>query len=408
MKHTYLVQVIARILIVGLFLQGCQGFENMPLNGIEGQNKQSDTQAILDKEFVADGGHLVKFYKQNDELKATVQVNPLDEKDKLYNEVPVVIEEGVELKSLVHLNKKAQQNRILIQFSKGSKPTKVAIHKPWLMGGISEVIMFCGNPGVGKSSLCNAIFQQAVFRSGVSAVTGMTIAREEHTHGDKLYIDTPGLADVKTRQKAAVEIEEALKKNNNYKIVFVATLESGRVRPDDVTTIETVCETIKVPFEYGIIFNKVTKGIIEDINLKGLDYYLSAFKKKPYITVVLKRDDGIEDRPNVYFKHNSENRESLLYFLNNLRSAQIGEDNVKPLEVRNYKQRLNEIQARQRKEMDELNRKYREEEIMRRQKESTTKFHFYREEMRSPSDVSDYYRNGCTTTRHPGVACLLS
>jgi GTP-binding protein EngB required for normal cell division len=314
-------------------------------------------QAILDKEFVAEGGHLVTFYKDQDELKASLQINPLDEMDKLYNGLEVIIEKRVNLNDLIRLDKKIQQKRIKIQFSKEEKgkPKSVVIHKPWLMGGISEVIMFCGNPGVGKSSLCNAIFQQAVFRSGVSAVTGMTIAREEHTHGDKLYIDTPGLADVKTRQKAAVEIEEALKKNNNYKIVFVATLESGRVRPDDVTTIETVCEAIKVPFEYGIIFNKVTSGVIEDITLRGLDYYLSPFKKKPYITVVLKRDDDIEDRPNAYFKHNSQNRESLSYFLNNLRSAQISEDNVKPLEVRNYEQRLNEIQEEHRKKVAELN-----------------------------------------------------
>ena len=62
MKHTYSLQLIARILIVGLFLQGCHGFGNTPLSGIEEQNKQPDIQAILDKEFVAEGGHLVTFY----------------------------------------------------------------------------------------------------------------------------------------------------------------------------------------------------------------------------------------------------------------------------------------------------------------------------------------------------------
>ena len=28
-----------------------------------------------------------------------------------------------------------------------------------------EIILFCGNPGVGKSTLCNSIFQTAAFNS---------------------------------------------------------------------------------------------------------------------------------------------------------------------------------------------------------------------------------------------------
>lgn len=38
----------------------------------------------------------------------------------------------------------------------------------------SEVIVFIGNPGVGKSTLCNSVFQQAIFNSGISIGTGMT------------------------------------------------------------------------------------------------------------------------------------------------------------------------------------------------------------------------------------------
>ncbi len=40
-------------------------------------------------------------------------------------------------------------------------------------------------------------------------------------------IDTPGLSDVKKRERAAIEIEKALKKRGLFKIFFVITLESG-------------------------------------------------------------------------------------------------------------------------------------------------------------------------------------
>jgi GTP-binding protein EngB required for normal cell division len=200
----------------------------------------------------------------------------------------------------------------------------------------TEIILFIGNSGVGKSSLCNSVFQQAIFKPGIPAATGMIAQKQEYRYGNTLYIDAPGLADVKNHQQAAVEIENALKYNNNYKIVFVMTLESGRVRPDDVTTIETVCEAIKVSFEYGIIFNKVTKPAIEDIAKKGVDVYLNIFKKKPYSAVVLKRDEDIEDRADVYFQRDSKNRESLLSFLINLKASRIEEKDVQKLDIRNF------------------------------------------------------------------------
>jgi putative ribosome biogenesis GTPase RsgA len=87
---------------------------------------------------------------------------------------------------------------------------------------INEIVMFCGNLGVGKSTLCNSIFGQAVFESGLSLSTSMTAARQEHIHEGKLYIDTPGFDEVSISDQAAREIEEALKHNNNYKIVFVS------------------------------------------------------------------------------------------------------------------------------------------------------------------------------------------
>jgi len=372
MKHTYPLQIITRILVVCLFLQNCSGFSNAPSNGI----KEFNIQAVLDKEFTAEGGHLVSFYQEQEEIKAIVQLNPLDEKDKIYNEVDVVIEKGVELTSLAKLDTKTQQKRIQIEFSEEQKgkPKSVIIHKPWLMGGNREIIIFCGNPGVGKSSLCNSIFQtpEPVFNSGVSILTGLTTDKQQYLHEGKLYVDTPGLADAKTRTKAGEAITEALKQNGNYKIVFVITLEGLRLSPEDMATIETVCEAIKVPFEYGLIFNKITPGIRKkiinigvksyvknygislDTNINNLsekfishliqlglsDGFLGVFTKRPSSVTMLMRESHMEDEEGKYFSASSLNMKSLLDFLDTLKATEIHATNINPLDTTDYKKKI--------------------------------------------------------------------
>jgi hypothetical protein len=57
-----------------------------------------------------------------------------------------------------------------------------------------------------------------------------------------LVIDTPGLADIKTEETAAEEIEKALKNpEKRVKINFVVDLNAGRVDTKDIETINAVC-----------------------------------------------------------------------------------------------------------------------------------------------------------------------
>ena len=213
---------------------------------------------------------------------------------------------------------------------------------------LDEVIVFLGNTGVGKSTLCNSIFGQAIFNSGISLGTGMTEHTQEHIYNNKLYIDTPGLNDVENSEKAAKEIEEALKKNNNYKIVFVATLEEGRIRATDLVTINIVCNAIKTNFEYGLIFNKVTKEVINKINEKEQDKlysYLALLQKKPLVTTILTKDNDIAGEDNKYFKSNN-NREKLFECINKIKAFRIDDKNIQQIDIRDFQNKVDEMEKK--------------------------------------------------------------
>ncbi len=68
----------------------------------------------------------------------------------------------------------------------------------------NQFTLMIGNPGVGKSILLNALIGQPAFKSGISF-------QMHQAPNGAWYNDTPGLADVKLRQKAAEEICKALK-----------------------------------------------------------------------------------------------------------------------------------------------------------------------------------------------------
>lgn len=122
----------------------------------------------------------------------------------------------------------------------------------------STYTVFIGNPGAGKSTLLNGLAQRVLFHSGVSFATGMTTKHQLHHVGDRKYLgDTPGLSDVKLRKVAAEEIETILKQGGQYRLVFLVTLEAGRVRPEDTTTIKLVLQAVPDYIPFAVVINKL-------------------------------------------------------------------------------------------------------------------------------------------------------
>jgi len=129
-------------------------------------------------------------------------------------------------------------------------------------------IIFCGNPGVGKSTLLSSVTGE-VFKSGISWAKGLT--RElawkscSNLPGYR-FADTPGLADIDLAKQAGEAITKALTsaQNGNHEVLlfFVVNDNHGRIRTEDLYTIRNVLDSIKVKGErkenlYSVIVNQM-------------------------------------------------------------------------------------------------------------------------------------------------------
>jgi GTP-binding protein EngB required for normal cell division len=133
-------------------------------------------------------------------------------------------------------------------------------------GDGTQHFLMIGNPGVGKSTILNGFAGKFLFKSGTSFGKGLTYQLDEARVGNRIFMDTPGLADIEMRKKAAEQITLALKKGGEFKIFFVVTLEAGRVKPADVTTIKLVLDAIPINNgEYSIIVNKLEPEDLETL-----------------------------------------------------------------------------------------------------------------------------------------------
>lgn len=134
-------------------------------------------------------------------------------------------------------------------------------------------VILLGNPGVGKSLILNSIIGQRYFQSGVSLGNGLTKQLEVFRGTDGThFVDTPGLDDVLGRDFAARELSRALSVGGHCKLVFVCTLEDGRIRPSDMTTLRLILEAVRNTGAnpnggYSIIVNKVAESVLSQMEL---------------------------------------------------------------------------------------------------------------------------------------------
>ncbi|CAE7035624.1 unnamed protein product [Symbiodinium natans] len=160
--------------------------------------------------------------------------------------------------------------------------------------------LMIGNPGTGKSTVLNGLIQKPYFKSGMSFGGGMTYEFDRAEIGKHTFLDTPGLSDPTRRKQAAEAITEALKQNGYYKIFFVITLQNGRVRSEDVTTMKLVLDA-SPSNKYGVIINQLNSREYEALHdpegearksvLTALLGTMPVDKLSPYIHLVQHDDD---------------------------------------------------------------------------------------------------------------------
>ena len=122
-----------------------------------------------------------------------------------------------------------------------------------------------GDPGCGKSTLLNALCGNVSFEAGLSRGSGLTKALDSKVINGKRYSDTPGLDDTKHRKAAAVAIQNAVQWGGNVKLIFVITVEAGRIRASNLATMRIVLKAllaagVVVDRRFSVLINKMSAG----------------------------------------------------------------------------------------------------------------------------------------------------
>lgn len=141
-----------------------------------------------------------------------------------------------------------------------------------------------GNPGVGKSTLGNRLAGQGVFKSGLNLGGGLTLSHSS-VQVDHLQIhDVPGLLDVVHGAATGSQIRAAFGSAGRYKLVFVCTLEAGRVRPQDVAAMDIILDALPGSPVYGVMINKLSPQVVSRLADGGMDVVIRDFNSGRHST----------------------------------------------------------------------------------------------------------------------------
>ncbi|KAG7384874.1 hypothetical protein PHYBOEH_009258 [Phytophthora boehmeriae] len=142
-----------------------------------------------------------------------------------------------------------------------------------MSNNLRENRLFLGNPGTGKSTLINCLIGNQVFQAGVNWGDGLTRDFQRFESNGVTYMDTPGLADGSIIELAARAITTALKQSGSYKLFFMVRLQNGRVVSEDLSTVESVLDSIELPgVRYSILINNISRKVYETLSTRGREF----------------------------------------------------------------------------------------------------------------------------------------
>ena len=135
---------------------------------------------------------------------------------------------------------------------------------PFTMWARLGNITFCGNPGVGKSTIVNLLCAKPMFKSGESTSgRGITDRNQSVQMEFGALVDTPGVFDCVMRNAASI-VNEAIAMSEKQLFCFVVTSDAGRFHDDDAKCIRGVLaatgvEPSRLNDKFMIVINKCSR-----------------------------------------------------------------------------------------------------------------------------------------------------
>ena len=209
------------------------------------------------------------------------------------------------------------------------------------------------------------MLKQIQFKSGVVFGSGLTFQLDKFQKNGVSYMDTPGLSDISKRKQAAAAITKALREEGHFRVFFVLRLDSGRLKPDDISLIKLVLESASDLTSYSLILNQVTKAVKRKLTGEQ-EIYKKLIEggipddQLPKGVHIVDKDDEIEDEDDRMLS----NADDLLNFVENAIPVEIYPRNVEDLRIESFDQLREELELlmNERYEIEQKNIRLEEEQ----------------------------------------------